>query len=630
MATFRLRGNAVATESGSGRVLVDGVEVGTFAFAGDGYQIPAALGTTWNPGIPGGVPTNAVLHTTIDSATYGNGVADATTVINAAIQAAGDTAASSGVQQIVYLPAGTYRTTNIIQANRSQVTLRGAGPALTRLISDHSYHHLRFGRVWPSYPQSIAYNVVGSMAKGSSTFVLSNANAAGVLVGDILQIDQQDRLVSSGGYVWFWDGRYQKRGPITDYSSQGPLTNQSPDNAANYTSPANIGGPWRSVGQQVEIIAKSVGSSETTLTIRGVFHIAFDAARFPQAFHTGTRWTSTRSSMPGTHYAGIEDLYFSGSDSGTIAGWNLAHCWIKNIEIDGNAANAYGGAMGPAIELAHAYRCEVRESYVHHDRNMINNSASYGIFLTAFGTDNLIENNIAMWMCKPIMLNVTGGGNVVGYNYVDQAIILNTNWQENAIDGCHQTFSHADLVEGNHTPNLGSDTTHGNAGWMTHFRNYATGRNSMQYDIGATTGYSGANLRAAGADAYSGPHTFVGNVLGAAWGAASYEWNAASHSGSPPIYRLGDNSNGGSGGVWDDGTAAANAYRHANWDAATNGVVNLGGESTVLAASLYLAAKPAWFGALAWPWVDPYGATSGDRVKALPAKARYDAGTPNG
>ena len=41
--------------------------------------------------------------------------------------------------------------------------------------------------------------------------------------------------------------------------------------------------------------------------------------------------------------------------------------------------------------------------------------------------------------------------------------------------------------------------------------------------------------------------------------------------------------------------------------------------------SLYMPGKPAFFGANTWPWVNPNaGATY-----TLPAKARFDAGTPN-
>lgn len=45
--------------------------------------------------------------------------------------------------------------------------------------------------------------------------------------------------------------------------------------------------------------------------------------------------------------------------------------------------------------------------------------------------------------------------------------------------------------------------------------------------------------------------------------------------------------------------------------------------------SLFLSSPPAFFAGYAWPWIDPTAATAEARVKTLPAKARYDAGTPN-
>ena len=41
--------------------------------------------------------------------------------------------------------------------------------------------------------------------------------------------------------------------------------------------------------------------------------------------------------------------------------------------------------------------------------------------------------------------------------------------------------------------------------------------------------------------------------------------------------------------------------------------------------SLYLTSKPAFFGSYPWPWVDPVGAV---KLQTLPAKVRYDRGTP--
>jgi hypothetical protein len=41
--------------------------------------------------------------------------------------------------------------------------------------------------------------------------------------------------------------------------------------------------------------------------------------------------------------------------------------------------------------------------------------------------DNLVENNIARYMNKPILFNNSGGGNVVSHNYADNEWSLDSN-----------------------------------------------------------------------------------------------------------------------------------------------------------------------------------------------------------
>jgi hypothetical protein len=162
---------------------------------------------------------------------------------------------------------------------------------------------------------------------------------------------------------------------------------------------------------------------------------------------------------------------------------------------------------------------------------------------------------------------------------------------------------------------------------MTHFRNFATGRNSGSYN--STRAVS--NARAFGADAFSGPSNVVGNVLGSSNGLPLvYEISGpgptVADSDSSYIWRLGGNGDGGVGGNWDNGMAKTNLFRHGNWDAVTGAIADWqSGYSTILPSSLYLATKPVFFGNYTWPWVDPTGST---KLYTLPAKARYDAGTP--
>src|SRR5262245_46493342 len=114
--------------------------------------IPATRRTVWNPGIPGGIPAVTTIHTTINASIYGNGTTDATSAINNAIQAAGNTAASTGVRQVVFLPPGTYRVSSPVLLNRSNVVLRGAGSNLSRIIlfSSQLTEAVRLGIFWPN------------------------------------------------------------------------------------------------------------------------------------------------------------------------------------------------------------------------------------------------------------------------------------------------------------------------------------------------------------------------------------------------------------------------------------------------------------------------------------------------
>ena len=101
--------------------------------------------------------------------------------------------------------------------------------------------------------------------------------------------------------------------------------------------------------------------------------------------------------------------------------------------------------------------------------------------------------------------------------------------------------------------------------------------------------------------AYSYWMSFVGNVLGAPGQMAGWVYETNSSVAKPGIWMLG----------WDsvkpyptDARVSAATLRH------------------------YLTHKPAFFDAgsgYTWPWVDPVGAT---KLYVLPAKARYDAGTP--
>jgi hypothetical protein len=141
-------------------------------------------------------------------------------------------------------------------------------------------------------------------------------------------------------------------------------------------------------------------------------------------------------------------------------------------------------------------------------------------------------------------------------------------------------------------------------------------------------GLPGGNrpLRTAGAQAYSYWFSFIGNVLGTPGHMDGWSSEGSFKDGTPGIWFLGweDRPN-----RLDDPKVAATALRDGNFDYLTNAVAWSADDTAhTLPDSLYLARKPAFFDAgkgYAWPWVDPAGSP---RLHELPAKARYDAGTP--
>jgi hypothetical protein len=195
---------------------------------------------------------------------------------------------------------------------------------------------------------------------------------------------------------------------------------------------------------------------------------------------------------------------------------------------------------------------------------------------------------------------------------------------------------HHVLFEGNYGFNFDSDKTHGNAIYHTVFRNYLTGvRRSFNNQSGngliddANQPGNGPR-RTAGAAAYSYWHSFVGNVLGVPGKMQGWVYQDTNNNDvlmdHPAIWLLG----------WDDWSpyttdpnVATSTLRHGNFDYVTNSVTwdpNIADHT--IPNSLYLAQKPAFFNAgkgYTWPWVDANGTT---KVYELPAKTRYDAGTP--
>ncbi len=530
--------------------------------------VPADRITAWNPGILAddqlGLPLGA------------DGLPQRTTVC--ATLAPGDDiqAAIDGCPegQVVQLGAGTFSVASTVTL-RKGVVLRGAGsegaPSGTTVVKIGGQTVLAIGadRDSTCYPGTENGRALTGDAGKGSTAISVGAAAGAFSPGDLALVDQVDDAVVQQG-----DCTYFKR----------------------------VSG--RSVTQRVEI--KAVDAAGGTLTLGSPLHWDLRAASPSLA-------QVTRVTRPVTRWAGIEHLRiqagsnpgYLGQMAGGIDVSNAAYCWVKDVQTDGTIG-------GMHLTLTGTYRCVVRDGYFHHSAAYGFAMDCYGIVLRCGAAENLVENNIVRYMNKPVLFSVSGGGNVVAYNYVDNSWATPPEWQETNID-CHCSFPHMELVEGNYAPHMGATITHGNAGYLTYFRNYASSQFAPPAVFGSTAPQSG-NVTALAFGGGDVGMNVLGNVLGAAGVSRVYD---AYGSGSFSIYAL--------GGASD--VSAISLYRHGNFDAVNRATLwDPASSARTLPASLYLTARPSWWPAgTPWPWVGPDLAPM---VGTLPAKDRSDGIAP--
>lgn len=396
----------------------------------------------------------------------------------------------------------------------------------------------------------------------------------------------------------------------------------------------------RSINQIMKVSAVN----GNTITFETPFHITFPVAYQAQL----TRFNGTV--LTGV---GVEDLCVMGGEGGDWHGgivmMTCEYSWIKNVE-------AYW-CGGTTVGFYATYRCELRDSYIHEGSWPFPGGGGYLVGLNYGASDNLVENNIMWQNDKEIVMRATGGGNVVAYNYMDDAWIGSYPMgPEAGVNAGHYTTPHFELLEGNYSQNYKGDSYWGNSIYITAFRNQlsgiragARGLSSYGFLSGVIYPYGDYWGRLA-VDVQGGSYytNFVGNVLGTqgqkllgidtaahGFGYTQTAWvyealdasiDNAAHS-NVGMWNMGDYQNA-SGWVWN-----ANTYqtqlREGNWDwyTQTQKWLGVGGRGTsnittpqTIPNSLYLTSKPAFFGDCPWPWVDPStGATT-----TLPAKARFE------
>ena len=540
--------------------------------------IPADRLTVWNPGIPGGIPSRTTVCANVNAATYGNGTGDATAGIQAAIDAC-------PVGQVVLLSAGTFTITSTLTVTKG-IVLRGQGPAQTKLKMPvgTNANLISVGTQFFKFTNST--NLASDAVKGTSTATLTTV-PAGLAPGEIVEVDE---LTDPS---------------ITEWSSKSP--------------PGDVSRTWftrpnRPLGQVMEI--QSI--SGRTITFTTPFHISLQTAFGAQL----SRFSDTDggTAVPSVRSAGIEDLYVSGGSQGqgNIELANAAYSWVKNVESDDQD--------GPSIALSGSFRSVLRDSYIHSTQTPEPGGGGYGISFSFYSSDNLVENNIVWNMNKVMVMRASGGGNVIGYNYMEDGWIdYNTGWVEVGLNASHMTTPHYELFEGNESFNFDADNTWGNAVYITAFRNHLTGKRRGLVQTASPPLADIQNPRAIGLMEGHMYYSFVGNVLGTAdqnpSPSTGYVYDAPYPWTDNPIgmWRLGYNPEN-----WNaapDPRVTTTVIREGNFDYATN-LVHWSAAAQALPASLYLTQKPAFFGTNPWPWVDPTGTT---KTFTLPARARFDA-----
>lgn len=564
--------------------------------------VPTESRTTWAPGVPGGVPVRTNICKTLNATSFGNGLQDASASIQSAVDGCGN-------GQVVALSPGTFTVNTHVLINKG-ITLRGAGPGVT--IVQKTNGAVPFSYIpkdaqpifiigpnrWPKTVDSTSAGLAADAPAGATAVTLRNAG--GFAAGQFVLLDEDAYTTAS------WISVPDRKGSPSSVqilaSDRVVFMKHNPKDPADDPFPDSLS--WFSrPGRPINEIKEIASVRGNVVTFTTPLHAGYRAAKTAQL---------SRYDSPHVKQAGIEDLTVTGGGDGNIRFEAAAYSWIKNVEDT--------LWLGDGVAINHSLRVEIRDSYIHQAAWPVPGGGGYALSLSAGSSGVLIENNIVVRANKVIVARSSGAGSVVGYNYMDDGYIWNSeDWVEVGLSGSHMVGSHHVLFEGNQSFNYDSDNTHGSAFAMTIFRNHLTGR---RRDIPGNS-----NVRAAGLMFGSWWHAFIGNVLGEDGRMADWTYEDAGTTttkGNPwgdgrYIWRLGYDPT-----HWEqsaDPKVRSTVLRDGNFDYLTNSV-RWDRSARTLPASLYLTAKPAFFGSNPWPWVDPLGER---RLGVLPARARYEA-----
>ncbi len=494
--------------------------------------------------------------------------------------------------------------------------------------------------------------VAADVAKGGMTVQV--ADTSNFSVGMWTLIDESPQLVSTANPTG--GANIQASAEFLN-TTNSPVVMRvaNPDGICTYTFCTDR------VNQEIHLIA-AIGAGPCpgagcTVTFDSPLTMAFRQSGSHDARMYWPTLQTTNVANPFLQNVGIENLTLNRVNGGGIGFEFAAYGWVKNVEVN----YWIGGAVNTWLSA----RIEITGSYMHNCIDCQNNGNEYPVGVSAASTEVLVDNNIITFGGKG-MVGRAANSTVVAHNYVDKTFYetgagIGDYWNDMSLNGSHYAGTHHFLFEGNWANNCDGDETHGNAIYHTFFRNNCTGArsafvdpsNSLTVNDCAGIGYADPGntpnspypLRAAGPMAFNYWYAFAGNVLGfsgmQSCAGGSFIYNGISGS---TLTNRAMWISGWTGSEWPGfdanltGVSHTFIFRNGNYDYVNTGIVDFAsGFSHAFPNSLYRSTTPAYFGpgttcTYPYPWID---SASGTPVKTsscggsgLPAKARYDAGTP--
>jgi hypothetical protein len=242
------------------------------------------------------------------------------------------------------------------------------------------------------------------------------------------------------------------------------------------------------------------------------------------------------------------------------------------------------------------YRTEIRHCNMHKVTSNSSASSNAYCILPVHSSGALIEDNY--FHDVPNVMPMMGlSGSAFSYNYVnDLPYPASPNWLSQIVffHGCH---SHFNLFEGNWCASHYNDATA--SGQMAHSRNNLFFRERMRgWDA---TGPKTANTQPFTCESHHDNVVIAGCVMG----------ENAIQSNYSQIFSV-------------DSTTNATLARISNYNTVNDAIPAaeaLGAGQGLVDSYLY-PAKPAWFGALPWPWCDPSNFTQSNNPANFPAGYR--------